>query len=198
MFYMHGPNLHAPDESSNLLWRTCNWQFKDMSVWFHVDWSSNVQTPVQKLESKHRLLYLEMVPNKTYTGTVFIFKLPAPNTKSLHVLSAFRLILKKTSQMDEVFFSVTGGWIFFYSKITILPPNFEVGWNLFLRCLQQRRFFFFFFFFFIVLRLMKFFFFFSLNSGWRFFFSPKKTSMPPWISNGAPLIRTLLDKCKYE
>ena len=70
-----------------------------------------------------------------------------------------------TPQMDEAcfcsclflflfcFLNLTGGWIFFYSKITISPPNFGVGLIFF------------------------FFFFLSLNSGWNFWF--QKTSMPP-------------------
>ena len=52
-----------------IIFEELNCQFEDMSVKFHADWSTNVQTPVKNWEeSKHRFLYFEMVPNlQVYT-----------------------------------------------------------------------------------------------------------------------------------
>ena len=89
--------------------------------------------------------------------------------------------------MDEVFFK-SHRWVnFFYSKVTISPPNFGVGMKFFSLLPSTAKCFFF------LLRLV-----------WvgecvcvcvcvlastagEVFFFPQKTSMPPWISNGAPL-----------
>ena len=76
-----------------------------------------------------------------------------------------------------IFFGLTGGSILFIQKLPFCHRISGSGWNfvcLFV-CL---------FVCFLLLRLMKFFcfvlfFLFSLNSGWSFFFSFQKISMPP-------------------
>ena len=48
-----------------------------------------------------------------------------------------------TPQMDEVlFFSLTGGWIFFIKKLPFRHRISGSGWNFFLPCLRQRSSFF--------------------------------------------------------
>ena len=57
-----------------------NCQFEDMSVWFHVDWSFNFQTPVKNQEeSKHRFPYLE-IWFQTYLLLILYVKLAEHDT----------------------------------------------------------------------------------------------------------------------
>ena len=94
--------------------------------------------------------------------------------------------------MDEVFFfffSLTGGWSFFSSKIFISPSDFGVRLIFFFFTAFSSKvfclFFFIYLFIFFTPKVSEVFF--SLNSRWSFFLF-QKTSMPPPHINGAPLI----------